>query len=76
VVELHYEVTIGYNPRCEAKLPAGSYWSDWAPFDHPQLGANRFVPKIVVYRFVPKIDTAHDPDLGQLFENHDTLLFN
>ena len=54
MVELHYEVTIGYNPRCEAKLPAGSYWSDWAPFDHPQLGANRFVPKIVVYRFVPK----------------------
>jgi hypothetical protein len=23
---------------CEDKLPAGSFWQDWTPFDHPQLG--------------------------------------
>ena len=23
---------------CEDNLPAGSFWQDWTPFEHPQLG--------------------------------------
>ena len=24
---------------CDANLPAGSYFADWTPFEHPQLGS-------------------------------------